>query len=53
MASRSVPDGSLEGLKQGLSHLDPRGSYKDLQGAMCQFNRWHTIFENLKKSVLG
>ena len=34
---------SLMGLKQ-----DRQGSYEDLQGAMCQFNRWHTIFENLE-----
>ena len=41
-------EASLMGLKQDFSDLDPCGSYEDLQGAMCQFNRWHTIFENLE-----
>ena len=42
-------EASLMGLKQDFSDLDPCGSYEDLQGAMCQFNRWHTIFENLEE----
>ena len=42
-------EASLMGLKQDFSDLDPYGSYEDLQGAMCQFNRWHTIFENLER----
>ena len=42
-------EASLMGLKQDFRDLDPCGSYEDFQGAMCQFNRWHTIFENLER----
>ena len=41
-------EASLMGLKRDFRDLDPCGSYEDFHGAMCQFNRWHTVFENLE-----